>query len=127
MRFRNVAGLVDLPIYAIEHRYRNEPVLTVLPAPGAIPGRDAILVAMPMDLAVVIEDPGHRDGWITYLVPWKVVRLGKVGSDGGIHRLAIDIDGLVLRIELWGPNGARALGDFVVAAGATLEGLATTT
>ena len=30
MRFRDTAGHVDLPIYAIEHRFRNEPVLTVL-------------------------------------------------------------------------------------------------
>jgi hypothetical protein len=116
MRFRNVAGLTDLPIYAVEHRFRNEPVLTVLPVRGAIAGRDALLVALPTELAVIIADPERRDGWMTYLAPWEVVVVGDVESEHGIHRLVIHIDSLVLQVEQWGPKGAQALRDFVVVA-----------
>ena len=112
MRFRNAAGFVDLPIYAIEHRFRNEPVLTVLPVRGAIGGRDALLVALPTELAVIIADGELRDGWMTYLAPWDVVAPGEVTSENGIHRLDIHIDSLVLQAELWGPRGERALRDF---------------
>lgn len=121
MRFRNTAGLVDLPIYAVEHRFRNEPVLTVLPVRGAIGGRDALLVALPTELAVIIADPALRDGWMTYLAPWEVVVVGEVVSEDGIHRLAVHVDSLALQVELWGPKGARALQDFVVAAGVEPE------
>ena len=121
MRFRNVAGLIDLPIYAVEHRFRNEPVLTVLPVRGAIGGPDALLVALPTELAVIIADPDRRDGWMTYLAPWEVVVLGEVVSEDGMHRLAVHIDSLALQVELWGPSGERALRDFVVAAGITTE------
>ena len=129
MRFRNAAGFVDLPIYAVEHRFRNEPVLTVLPVRGAIAGRDALLVALPTELAVIISDPERRDGWMTYLAPWEVVTLGEVESEHGIHRLDVHIESLVLQAELWGPKGERALQDFVVVATATPtpERLATAT
>jgi hypothetical protein len=126
VRFRNAAGLVDLPIYAVEHRFRNEPVLTVLPVRGGVAGRDALLVALPTELAVIIADPERRDGWMTYLAPWEVVVLGQVESESGIHRLVVHIDGLVLLAELWGPKGERALRDFVVVAGAVPETLAQT-
>jgi hypothetical protein len=125
MRFRNVAGLVDLPIYAVEHRFRNEPVLTVLPLRGAIAGRDALLVALPTEIAIIIADPERRDGWTTYLAPWEVVQVGAVESTAGVHRLAVRIDSLALLAELWGPKGEQALRDFVVAAGTTPESLAT--
>ena len=127
MRFRNVAGLVDLPIYAVEHRFRNEPVLTVLPVRGAIAARDALLVALPNELAVLIADPQRRDGWTTYLAPWEVVTLGEVESENATHRLAVRIDSLVLHVELWGPRGERALHDFVTVAGAEPERLAAAT
>jgi hypothetical protein len=127
VRFRDTAGLIDLPIYAVEHRFRNEPVLTVLPVRGAIGGRDALLVALPTELAVIIADPERRDGWMTYLAPWEVVSLWQVGSEAGCHRLAIRIDSLVLQAELWGPKGQRALRAFAIAAGATPEGLPATT
>lgn len=112
MRFRNAAGYVDLPIYAIEHRFRNEPVLTVLPVRGAIGGRDALLVALPTELAVIIADGELREGWMTYLAPWDVVNAGEIRSEHGIHRLDVYIDSLVLQVELWGPRGERALRDF---------------
>ena len=121
MRFRDTAGHVDLPIYAIEHRFRNEPVLTVLPVRGAIAARDALLVALPTELAVVIGDPERRDGWMTFLAPWEVVMLGEVESEAGIHRLVVTIDSLVLHVELWGPKGERALRAFVVVVGAKPE------
>ncbi len=124
MRFRNAAGLVDLPIYAIEHRFRHEPVLTVLPVRGAIAGRDALLVALPTELAVIIGDAERRDGWMTYLAPWDVVMVGEIHSEDGTHRLVIHIDSLVLQVELWGPKGERALRDFDLAATAEPGGLA---
>ena len=99
MRFRNAAGLVDLPIYAVEHRFRNEPVLTVLPVRGAIGGRDALLVALPTELATIIADPERQDDWMTYLAPWEVVRVGELESEAGIHRLEVHIDSLVLLAE----------------------------
>lgn len=125
MRFRNAAGLIDLPIYAVEHRFRNEPVLTVLPVRGAVAGRDALLVALPTELAIIIADPERRDGWMTSLAPWEVVALEDVESEDGIHRLAVHIDSLVLQVELWGPKGERALQDFVVVASAKPRRLAT--
>ena len=124
MRFRNAAGYVDLPIYAIEHRFRNEPVLTVFPVRGAIGGRDALLVALPTELAVIIADGQLRDGWMTYLAPWEVVVPGEVASENGIHRLDIHIDSLVLQVELWGPKGERALRDFELVAKAEPRGVA---
>ena len=127
MRFRNTAGLVDLPIYAIEDRFRNEPVLTVLPVRGAIAARDALLVALPTELAVIIGDRERRDGWMTYLAPWDVVVLGELESEHGIHRISVEIDGMVLHVELWGPKGERAIRDFRVAAGSVPESLAATT
>jgi hypothetical protein len=127
MRFRNAAGHVDLPIYAVEHRFRNEPVLTVLPVRGAVGGRDALLVALPSELAVIIADPERQDGWMTYLAPWEVVRLGQLVSEAGIHHLEVHIDSLVLLAELWGPTGEHALRDFIVAAGVKPEGLVTAT
>ncbi len=127
MRFRNAAGLVDLPIYAVEHRFRNEPVLTVLPVRGAIAARDALLVALPSELAVIIADPQRRDGWITTLAPWEAVTLGALESEHATHRLAVHIDSLVLDVELWGPKGERAIRDFMVVAGAMPESLAAAT
>jgi len=127
VRIRNVAGLVDLPIYAVEHRFRNEPVLTVLPVRGAIAARDALLVALPTELAVLIADPELRDGWTTYLAPWEVVTVGEVESEDATHRLAVRIDSLVLHVELWGPKGERAMRDFVTVAGARPQSLATAT
>ena len=127
MRFRNVAGLVDLPIYAIEHRFRNEPVLTVVPVRGAVAGRDALLVALPTELAVVIADSERRDGWMTYLAPWEVVMAGRIESEHGIHRLTVRIDSLVLQVELWGPKGERALRDFALVAATEPHSLAATT
>jgi hypothetical protein len=118
VRFRNAAGLVDLPIYAVEDRFRNEPVLTVLPVRGAIAARDALLVALPTEVAVIIGDRERRDGWMTYLAPWEVVEVGDIHSENGSHHLVVRIDSLVLNVELWGPKGERALRDFAVVAGA---------
>ena len=61
MRFRNLDGLVDLPIDSIRHRFRNEQVLTVLPVHGSIAGRSSLLVALPESLAIIARDAQMRD------------------------------------------------------------------
>jgi hypothetical protein len=127
VRFRNLEGLTDLPIDAVEHRFRNEPVLTVLPVHGVVTGRDSLLVALPAELAVVTADRRRREGWLTSFVPWEVVGLGVVRSESGTHRLNVYVGALTLEAELWGPSGERALRDFIVAAGAVPETLTTAT
>ena len=127
MRFRNLEGLIDLPIDAVRHRFRNEPVLTVLPVHGVVTGRDTLLVAMPHELAIVTADPSDHDGWMLSYHPWEVVGLGVIRSESGTHRLNVYVRTLTLLAELWGPTGEQALRDFIVAAGATPESLATAT
>jgi len=127
MRFRNLEGLIDLPIDAVEHRFRNEPVLTVLPVHGVITGRDTLLVALPTELAVATADMHRRDGWMLSFVPWEVIGVGVIRAESGIHRLNVYVGTLTLQAELWGPKGERALRDFIVAAGAVPETLATAT
>ena len=127
MRFRNLEGLIDLPIDAVRHRFRNEPVLTVLPVHGAITGRDSLLVAMPTDVAVVTADPHRRDGWMTSFVPWQAIGLGVIRAEAGIYRLNVYVGSLTLEAELWGPMGERAMRDFIVAAGAVPQTMATAT
>ena len=124
MRFRNLEGLIDLPIDAVKHRFRNEQVLTVLPVHGAIAGRDSVLVATPSELVIVTTDPLRRDHWMTTLAPWGVVRVGDVESEVGTHHLAVHVGHLVFGAELWGPKGEQALRDFVVASGGQRETLA---
>jgi hypothetical protein len=125
MRFRDLEGLTNLPIDAAEHRYRNEPVLTVLPVRGAVSGRHALLVALPTELAVVTADPGQRVRWMTSLVPWEAVGLGVIRSGSGVHRLNVYAGSLTLLAALTGPTGERALHDFVLAAGAVPTTLTT--
>ncbi|MGD8684768.1 MAG: hypothetical protein PVG27_12540 [Chloroflexota bacterium] len=116
MRFTNLEGFTDLPIDAIEHRFRNELVLAVLPVSAGVAGRDALLVATSRELALVIAVPGNRDYWTTYLAPWEMVWLGPIESEAGSHRLPVQVDSLELSIRLWGPTGEQALRDFVNAA-----------
>jgi hypothetical protein len=127
MRFRNLEGLIDLPIDAIKHRFRHEQVLTVLPVHGAFAGRGSLLVATPTELAIVTADTRRRDHWMTTLAPWEVVRVGEVESEVGIHHLAVHVGNLVFHAELWGPKGEKALRDFVVATEAQHEALAIVT
>ena len=127
MRFRNLEGLIDLPIDAVRHRFRNEPVLTVLPVHGAITGRDTLLVALPDHVAVLTADPHRREGWMTSLVHWEAMGVGVIRSESGIHRLYVYVGSLTLEAELWGPMGERALQDFIVAAGAVPQTMATAT
>jgi len=124
MRFRNLKGLIDLPIDAVKHRFRNEHVLTVLPVHGSFAGRDSLLVATPTRLAIVTADARRRDRWMLSLAPWDVVRTGEVGSEAGSHHLSVRVGNLALHAELWGPKGEKALRDFVIAAGAQHEAVA---
>jgi len=124
MRFRNLEGLIDLPIDAVKHRFRNEHVLTVLPVHGAFAGRDSLLVATPTELLIVTADTRRRDRWMTSIAPWAVVRLEAVESEAGIHRLAVHVGNLTFHAELWGPKGEKALRDFIIAARAQHEAIA---
>ncbi|MEX1294909.1 MAG: hypothetical protein AB1Z67_01940 [Candidatus Limnocylindrales bacterium] len=127
MRFRNLKGLTDLPIEAVQYRFRNEPVLTVLPVQGVISGRSSLLVALPNELAVVTTDTQRRDGWMSSYVPWEAVGLGVIRSESATHRLNVYVGSLTLLAELWGPTGERALQDFIIAAGAVPQSMATAT
>ena len=127
MRFRNLEGLIDLPIDAVRHRFRNEPVLTVMPVHGAITGRDTLLVALPGEVAVITADRHRRDGWMTSLVPWEAIGLGVIRAESGIYRLNVYVGSLTLVAELWGPTGEQAMRDFIVAAGSTPQTMATAT
>ena len=116
MRFRNLKGLIDMPIDAVKHRFRNEQVLTVLPVHGDIAGRDSLLVATPDRLAIVTGDGRRHDHWMMSLTPWDDVRTGEVDSEAGSHFLTVHVGTLVFHAELWGPQGEKALRDFVIAA-----------
>lgn len=102
-------------------RFRNEDVLAVLPVHGGVAGRDALLVAMAHELALVIAIPGQTDSWTTYLEPWAFVELGAIEAEAGIYRLPIHIEGLELAAQHWGPAGHRALCEFVDAAATQQE------
>lgn len=127
MWFRDLEGLIDLPIDAVEHRFRNEPVLTVLPVHGAITGRDTLLVALAGELAVITADTQRAEGFMQSFVPWEMVGFGVIRSESGTHRLNVYVGSLTLEAELWGPAGERALRDFHIAAGAVPETFATAT
>ena len=91
MRFRNAAGLVDLPIYAVEHRFRNEPVLTVLPVRGGVGGRDALLVALPTELAVIIADPERRAAALVAAADMCSQKTGNIPRAVALYEAAIEV------------------------------------
>lgn len=120
MRFRNLEGLIDLPIDAVRHRFRNEDVLAVLPVTTDVTVREALLVATAFKLAVVTGDTDPESlHWMSRWASWDVVRLAveeELGPamDEQTYGLTIHVGGLVYQARLSGLAGQRALRDFVV-------------
>jgi len=130
MRFGDLAGLTSLPIERVKHRFRHEDVLTVLPVSGEIAGRDSLLVATSPRLAILttVEHPESHQ-WMTQWASWDTVGLAVEGAlaaatEEETYGLTVDVGGLTFHARLWGPEGQRALRDFVVAAQARQAALA---
>jgi hypothetical protein len=121
MRFGDLAGLTSLPIERVKHRFRHEDVLTVLPVTSAVAEREALLVATAFKLAILttVEHP-ESDQWMTQWASWDTVGLAVEGTlaaatEEETYGLTVDVGGLTFHARLWGPEGQRALRDFVVA------------
>jgi hypothetical protein len=129
MRFSELSGLTGLPIDRLRHRFRNEDVLTVLPVSDELTGRDCLLVATPMKLAVVIADGSpSSDEWMSRWAPWEALRFVHEAEplaepDEDTYRLTVHVGGLTFHARLQGDAGRRWLRDFVVAAQACREAL----
>ena len=99
----------------MERRFRNEEIITVLPA-RAGGGRPSVLVATPLMAAVVIGGSADSDHWMTYWAPWDSVEIvGDQATDDGDYGLTLLIGRLTFDARLQGLAGQRALRDFVVA------------
>ena len=115
MRFSDLQGLSGLPIEHVERRFRNEDVITVLPA-HTLSGRETMLVATPTKLAVVASTALPNGHWMTWWAPWDLVAIADdEASDDGWFGLTLNVGRLVLEARLPGLDGQRALRDFVVA------------
>lgn len=115
MRFEDLHGLTALPVDYVERRFRNEEIITVLPA-RASGGQHSVLVATPLKAAVVIGEAPESEHWMTYWAPWESVRiLGDRATEGGQYGLSLMIGRLAFDAQLQGRDGQRALRDFVVA------------
>lgn len=122
MRFGDLVGHTSLPIEFVRHRFRNEHVVTVLPVRGSVARQESLLVATPLDLAVVTADADSRSGhWMTRWAPWQSVTLVDDGAvapatQDGQHGLTVHVGGLTFHARLSGIAGRRAVRDFVIAA-----------
>ena len=115
MRFGDLHGLTALPVDHVERRFRNEEIITVLPA-RASGGQYSLLVATPPKAAVVIGETEESEHWMTYWAPWESVHiLDDEATDDGIYGLTLSIGRLTFDAQLEGSDGQRALRDFVVA------------
>ena len=115
MRFGDLQGLTDLPVEHVQHRFRNEEVITVLPVRGSA-GRQSLLVATPSKAAVVIGEAPVSEYWMTYWAPWDTVRIvDDQATDDGLYGLTLSVGRLMFDAQLSGREGQRALRDFVVA------------
>lgn len=114
MRFRDLQGLTSLPVEHIRHRFRNEDVITVLPASGT-EGRQTLLVATPSKAAVVVGEAPASEHWMTFWAPWDAVRIvDDHATEDGSYGLTLLVGKMMLDAQLSGDAGQRALRDFVV-------------
>lgn len=114
MRFSDLRGLTGLPVDHVERRFRNEDIITVLPVRSAS-GRDTILVATPSKLAVVASASPVVGHWMTYWAPWDSVGIvDDEASDDGWFGLMLTIGRVPVDARLHGPEGQRALREFVM-------------
>jgi hypothetical protein len=115
LRIEDLRGLTVLPVEHVERRFRNEEVITVLPA-RAGGGQPSVIVATPQKAAVLIGEMLESEHWMTYWAPWESVRIiGDQATDDGIFGLTLAIGRLTFDARMRGHDGQRALRDFVVA------------
>ena len=114
MQFADLQGLTGLPVEHVQHRFRGEEVITVLPV-CTDAGRQSLLVATPSKAAVVIGDAPVSEHWMTYWAPWDAVRIiDDQATDDGVYGLTLSVGRLTFDAQLSGREGQRALRDFVV-------------
>ncbi len=107
--------MTDLPVDHMERRFRNEEIITVLPA-RAGGGRASVLVATPLMAAVVIGGTHDTEHWMTYWAPWESVQIvDDLATQDGVYGLTLLIGRLTFDARLRGSDGQRALREFVVA------------
>ena len=115
MQFADLDGLTPLPVEHIEHRFRNEEVITVLPLRGSA-GQPSLVVATPSKAAIVVGEVPPSEHWMTYWAPWDTVALADdLASEEDMYGLTVLIGKLAFDVQLPGPSGQRALREFVVA------------
>ena len=115
MRFEDLHGLTALPVDHVERRFRNEEIITVLPA-RAGGGQHALLVATPPKAAVVIGETPEGEHWMTYWAPWESIRIvDDRATEDGTYGLTLGVGRLTFDAQLRGSDGQRALREFVVA------------
>jgi hypothetical protein len=114
MQFADLDGLTPLPVEHIEHRFRNEEVITVLPLLGRA-GQPSLVVATPSKAAIVVGEVPPSEHWMTYWAPWDTVAfVDNPASEEDIHGLTVLIGRMAFDVQLPGPPGQRALREFVV-------------
>lgn len=123
MRFKDLKGLTGLPIDRIRDQFRNEDVMTVLPAVSDSERYESLLVATPSALAIVTGEVGvHGERWMTRWAPWDVVHLHDAGGadiaddpDAELEALTVVVGGAELQTEAEDEVARRGLHDFVAA------------
>jgi len=117
VRLGELKGLTVLPIPAVHEQFRNEEVLTVLPAHEATTSHETLLVATRPKLAILTalhEPPGR---WVTRWASWDSVAVSEPGALAGqedVYRLDIYVGGQRFVAALRGEIGRKARRDFVV-------------
>jgi len=116
VRLGELRGLTSLPIPAIHEQFRNEEVLTVLPARDAATARETIFVATRSQLAILtaLHDPPNT--WVTRWAPWDSVAVSApaaASGEDGVFRLEIVVGSQRFLAALRGEVGRRAQRDFV--------------
>ena len=118
MRLGELRGLTSLPIPAVHEQFRNEEVLTVLPAHEAATARETLFVATLPHLAILTALQTPLGRWVTRWAPWDSVAVSEPAVFAGqedVHRLDVFVAGQRFLVALPGEVGRKARRDFVVA------------